>query len=254
MILRHASRTLIVIPARLGSTRLPAKVLKPLAGVPVVEWVRRAALKADCGKVVVAVDHAGVAEAVRRQGGWAVMTSTRCASGSDRVAEAARAVEGGGPRFRWVINLQGDEPFIRPATIRAVLSRLTGADRPRADIATAVVPLPPGGARDPNVVKAVVGRDGRCLYFSRSPVPFARDGNGLPLLQHIGIYGYRRDALDRFVRLPPSPLERCEQLEQLRALEAGMTIAAARVRDRSLSIDTQADLRRAVRLCRGLKP
>jgi len=117
-----------------------------------------------------------------------------------------------------------------------------------------VVPLPSGGARDPNVVKAVVGRDGRCLYFSRSPVPFARDGNGLPLLQHIGIYGYRREALDRFVALRPSPLELCEKLEQLRALEAGMIIAAARVRDSAVSIDTQADLRRAGRLCRTRRP
>lgn len=242
------SRVLVVIPARLASTRLPRKVLLPLAGLPVVEWCRRAALRARVGPVVVATDHADVAGTVERLGGDAVMTSPDCPSGTDRVAQAVRAVERArGRRFEVVINLQGDEPFIRPSTIRAVAALLTRA-RPAGDLSTAVVPLDDARrAAEPSLVKAVVAADGRCLYFSRAAVPHAARGAVPRYFQHIGIYGFIRPALDRFVRLPPSALERLESLEQLRALEAGMAIAAAVVSDRTVAIDTAADLARAAR-------
>lgn len=243
----------VVIPARMGSTRLPRKVLLPLAGLPVVEWCRRAAVQAGVGPVVVATDHPEVAGTVERLGGTAVMTPPDCPSGTDRVARAVRVLERArGRRFKTVVNLQGDEPFIRPATIRAV-ARLLDRARPAGDLSTAVVPLADARrAGEPNLVKAVVAQDGRCLYFTRAPAPYpARDAKPA-YFQHIGIYGYTRAALARFVRLPPSPLERLESLEQLRALEDGMTIAAAVVADATIAIDTANDLARAARLKRKL--
>ena len=242
----------VVIPARMGSTRLPRKVLLPLAGLPVVEWCRRAAVKAAVGPVIVATDHPEVAGTVERLGGTAVMTPPDCPSGTDRVAQAVKALERArGRRFGTVVNLQGDEPFIRASTIRAVARLLTGR-KPAADLSTAVVPLDDvRRAAEPNLVKAVVAKDGRCLYFTRAPAPYpARDAKPA-YYQHIGIYGYTRAALDRVVRLPPSPLEIMESLEQLRALEDGMTIAAAVVDDRTIAIDTANDLARAARLKRN---
>lgn len=240
-------RSLIVIPARMGATRFPGKVLKPLGRFPIVEWCRRAALRAAAGRVVVATEDEEVARAVERHGGQAVMTGP-CRTGTDRVHSALRIMERKtGLRFGAIVNVQGDEPFIRPSTIRAV-GRL--AQRRGVDVSTAVVPLRPAELRDPNAVKAAVAADGRCLYFSRSPIPFrngARSLKGGPFFRHIGIYGFARAALKRFVRLEPSPLEGVERLEQLRALEAGMTVFAARVSDRTLAIDTPADLRRAKR-------
>lgn len=242
------SDTLVVIPARMGSTRLPRKVLLPLAGLPVVEWCRRAAVRAAVGPVVVATDHEQVRSTVERLGGLAVMTPPSCPSGTDRVAHAVRAVERArGRRFRAVVNLQGDEPFIRPSTIRAVARLLRGAKA--ADMATAVVPLgDPRRAAGTDLVKAVLAGDGRCLYFSRSPVPFPARGALPRYFQHIGIYGFQRAALDRFVRLAPSPLEKLESLEQLRALEDGMEIRAAVVKEGTVAIDTAADLARAARM------
>jgi 3-deoxy-manno-octulosonate cytidylyltransferase (CMP-KDO synthetase) len=226
----------------MGSTRLASKVLADLGGLPVVERVRRAAVKADCGAVVVATDDRAVLEAVELHGGTAVLTSRRCPSGTDRVAEAARMIEKAqGHRFRVVVNLQGDEPFILPSTIRKTAEL---AARGGFDIATAVVPTTPREAREPSLVKAVRAADGRCLYFSRSPVPH---GEGAGPLQHIGLYAFRRDALARFVRLKPSRLEKAERLEQLRALENGMTIGAVKVSDKTIAIDTAADLRSARR-------
>lgn len=239
---------LVVIPARLGSTRFPAKVLATLRGVPVVEWCRRAAVAAKVGPVVVATDHPKVLHAVEYYGGEAVLTPPSCASGTDRVWTVAKARK---PRF--VINLQGDEPLIQAATIRKVAELLRS--RPEANIATAVVPFSDKKRfSDPNVVKAAMGDNGRCLYFSRAPIPFPRDpaaANGARTpLQHIGIYGFRYKALQRFITLKPSGLERLECLEQLRALEAGMTIYAVRVGDRTVAIDTPGDMARAERTLR----
>ncbi len=240
-------RCLVVIPSRFGSTRFPGKVLAPLAGKPVVRWCYDAAKAARVGPVVVATEDERVVQAVRSFGGEAVLTSDQCRSGSDRVFEASRLWRG-----RFVINLQGDMPLVRPATILRVARLLE--DNPGADIATAVMPLEdPERIKDPNVVKAAVARDGRALYFSRSPIPFPRDGRPARRFEHLGIYGFRRSALKRFVKLPPSPLEKTESLEQLRALENGMTIFAAFVSDVPVAIDTPADLKRAQSLLRRKK-
>ncbi len=233
---------LVVIPARLGSTRFPAKVLASLGGRSVVEWCWRAAIRAKVGPVLVATDDQRVVRAVAAFGGQAVLTPRSCASGSDRVHCASL-----GRKEPFIINLQGDMPFVRPSTVRRVAQILRR--NKAADMATAVVPMADERrALNPNAVKAVLARDGRALYFSRSPIPFPRNGNVPQRFEHLGIYGFRRKALERFVRLSPSPLEKIESLEQLRALEDGMTIYAARVEDLSVAIDTPADLRRAERL------
>ena len=241
---------LVVIPARYASTRFPGKVLARLGGRPVVEWCYGAATKARVGPVVVATEDRRVARVVESFGGRVVLTSPNCPSGTDRVHEAAR-----GFTSRFVINLQGDLPLICPRTIRRVAELLR---RGGARIATAVVPLRDRRrAADPNVVKAALcgalARRGGCrvLYFSRSPIPYSKNG-GSPRFEHLGIYGFERAALERFVRLAPSPLERAEGLEQLRALEAGLAIHAAVVEDLPAAIDTPADLRRARRLLKRL--
>jgi len=234
-----SANCLVVIPSRYGSTRFPGKVLAELGGRPIVQWCYEAAKAARVGPVIVATEDERVADVVRSFGGDVQLTSERCQSGSDRVFEAAR-----GWRGRFVINLQGDAPLMRPGTILRVARIL--AENPNADIATAVMPLEDSKrAADPNVVKAAMGESGRCLYFSRSPIPFPRNKPVLPMYEHLGIYGYRAAALKRFVRLPPSSLEKTESLEQLRALEAGMTIFAAVVSDVPVAIDTPADLKRA---------
>lgn len=228
----------VVIPSRLGSTRFPGKVLARLGDRTIVEWCWRAARDADVGPVLVATESVEVAAAVKSFGGQAVLTSDKCRSGSDRVHEAAKK-----RAEQVIINLQGDQPLIRPATIRAVAQVLV--DNKKADVATAVMPLEDAArAANPNVVKAAVGKDGRCLYFSRSPIPFGRGGKP-KLYEHLGIYGYRRVALERFVKLPPSELEVAESLEQLRALEDGMAFFAAVVSDVPVAIDTPDDLKRA---------
>ena len=240
------SAVLTVIPARLGSTRFPGKVLARLRGRTMIEWCWRAAISARLGPVIVAADSRAVADEVRRFGGEVVMTPASCPSGSDRVWLAAK-----GRREPVILNYQGDMPLLKPATLRATVKAL----RPGTDIATAVIPV--AGKRrseDPNVVKAVLAQDGRCLYFSRSAVPFGRDGAPVRHWEHLGLYAFRRAALKRFVALPPSPLEKAEKLEQLRALEDGMTMHAAIVAERPVAVDVPADLRRAEKfLRRGTK-
>lgn len=228
---------LTVIPARLGSTRFPRKVLAKLAGRTMIEWCWRAAMAAKLGPVLVAVDSREVAEEVRRFGGESVMTSPSLPSGSDRVWAAAK-----GRREPIILNFQGDMPLLRPATLRATVKALTSG----ADIATSVIGIDDASRRgDRNVVKAVLTKNGRCLYFSRAPVSS---------WEHLGLYAYRRAALKRFVSMPPSPLEKSEKLEQLRALEDGMTMRAAVVRERPVAVDTPNDLRRAeTMLRRGIK-
>jgi 3-deoxy-manno-octulosonate cytidylyltransferase (CMP-KDO synthetase) len=233
---------LTVIPARLGSTRFPGKVLARLQGKTMVEWCWRAAKAAKLGPVLVATDNRLVADEVRKFGGDVVMTPVSCPSGSDRVWLAARK-----RREATIVNFQGDMPLIKPATLRAAVTALTGP----ADIATVVIPLSDRKRRqDPNVVKAVLTKNGTCLYFSRSDVPFGRDGAAVKCFEHLGIYVFRRDALRRFVSLPPSPLEKAEKLEQLRALEDGMVIQAAVVSERPVAVDVPADLRRAEKILR----
>ncbi|MBI3553642.1 MAG: 3-deoxy-manno-octulosonate cytidylyltransferase [Elusimicrobia bacterium] len=240
---------LVVIPARLGSTRFPGKVLAKLRGRSIVEWCWRAAKAAKIGPVLVATEEKAVADAVRAFGGVACLTSKSCASGTDRVYKASRMFP---HKVSYVLNLQGDQPLVDPRTLRAVVKILES--QPKADVATAVIPLDSRArAEDPNVVKAALAKDGRALYFSRSPIPFPRNGTAPRRWEHLGIYGFRRAALERFVKLPPSRLEKTESLEQLRALEDGMSIYAAVVSDLPVAIDTPSDLHRAERMLKKLR-
>jgi 3-deoxy-manno-octulosonate cytidylyltransferase (CMP-KDO synthetase) len=235
--------TLIVIPARLAATRLPNKPLAEIAGEPMIVHVWRRAVEADCGRVVVAADAEAICEAVRGAGGEALITSPDHQSGSDRIFEAVRKLDPKGA-VETVVNLQGDLPRLEPRVVAACLGALGDSE---ADIGTVAANIVRDEERsDPNVVKVVgssLGAIGilRALYFTRATAPF---GEG-PLYHHIGIYAYRRAALERFVRLPPSPLEIRERLEQLRALEAGLRIHVALVDTVPLGVDTPADLARA---------
>lgn len=235
---------MVVIPARLASTRLPGKPLAEIGGAPMIVQVWRRARAAGIGPVVVAAAEAEIAAAVEAAGGTAVMTAPDHPSGSDRVFEAVQRLDPDG-RHDVVVNLQGDLPTLDPASIRAALAPL--AADPAVDIGTLAAVITDGHEiDDPNVVKAVVempdgARSGRALYFSRATVP---TGPG-PLLHHIGIYAYRRAALGRFVALPPASLERRERLEQLRALAAGMRVDVTLVDTVPLGVDTPADLERA---------
>ncbi len=239
------SKAIIVIPARMHATRLPGKPLADIAGAPMIVHVWRRAKAADVGRVVVATDSGEIADAIEKAGGEWVLPRADHASGSDRVFEAAQAVDSDGACDR-IVNLQGDLPTLEPSLIAACLAPL---DDVATDIATLAAVIRNSEERsDPNVVKVVgspLGADAlRALYFTRATAPW---GDG-PLYHHIGIYAYRRESLARFVSLPPSPLELRERLEQLRALEAGMRIDVAIVDTVPLGIDTPADLARARRL------
>ena len=235
-------RPLILIPARMASTRLPGKPLADICGKPMIVHVAERAREADCGPVAVATDDASVYQVVRDAGFLAVMTRADHPSGSDRIFEALGALDPDGDHGA-VINVQGDLPTIDPADIRAALSPL--AD-PACDIATLGVEISEEEEKtNPNVVKIVGSPHGppilRALYFTRATAPW---GDG-PLYHHIGLYAYRRAALARFVALQPSTLEKRERLEQLRALENGMVIHAAVIDSVPLGVDTQPDLERA---------
>jgi 3-deoxy-manno-octulosonate cytidylyltransferase (CMP-KDO synthetase) len=240
---------ILLIPARMASTRLPGKPLAAIAGRPMIVRVWECAMAAKLGPVAVAAAEPEIVRAVEAAGGRAVLTDPGLASGSDRIFAALEQLDPQG-RHDLVVNLQGDLPALAPGDIRAVAAALRGPDGTSYDIATLAAPITDPAERDnPSVVKAVVawdqdGRTGRALYFTRAAAP-AGDG---PLFHHVGIYAYSRQALARFVALPPSPLEQREKLEQLRALEAGMRIAVARVDSVPLSVDTPADLERANRL------
>ncbi len=234
----------IVIPARYGSTRLPGKPLLKETGKYLIQHVHeRAAAVRGAAAVIVATDDDRIARAVRGFGGTAVMTSAGCLTGTDRVAEAVR-----GRTEPYVINIQGDEPEIPAAVIEAVLAALVA--NPDVPMATAVAPLVDSAdlAR-PQVVKVVTDARGRALYFSRAAIPHVReaaDAAGAGYLRHIGIYGFRREFLGTFVRLPEGRLERLERLEQLRVLEAGYPIQAAKVEYAGVNIDTPEDYARFV--------
>lgn len=240
---------IVVIPARLASTRLPDKPLADIAGQTMIERVWRQAVKASLGPVVVAAAEPDIVDVITRAGGHAILTDPALPSGSDRVFAALESFD---PEAAYdvVVNLQGDLPALDPAAIRAVADVLVSAG---TDIATLAAEIDdPSDFENPSVVKPVIawdenGRTGRALYFTRACAP---SGEGA-LFHHVGIYAFRRAALARFVRLPPSPLEKREKLEQLRALEAGMSIAIARVDAVPLSVDTPADLEKARALLGG---
>ncbi len=242
---------LVLIPARLASTRLPLKPLADIAGAPMIVQVWRRAREADVGEVVVAADSPQIVEAVQDSGGRAVLTDPAHPSGSDRIHEALGLVDPAG-KHDVIVNVQGDLPTIDPASVRAALAPLGDA---AVDIGTLAALIEREDERqNPNVVKVVgteVSPDRlRALYFTRATAPW---GDG-PLLHHIGLYAYRRSALLRFVKLPPSPLEVRERLEQLRALEAGMRIDVMLVDTVPLGVDTPHDLERAREMLGGSTP
>lgn len=238
--------TLTVIPARMHATRLPGKPMLDIAGEPMIVQVWRRAVAGNLGRVVVATDSTDVVAAIEKAGGEAVMTWPDHASGSDRIFEAINLVDPDG-RAEIIVNLQGDLPTLEPHLVAVCAAPLA---EPGPDIATLAAEIAVEEERtNPNVVKLVgspLPQPGRmrALYFTRATAPY---GEG-PLYHHIGIYAYRRAALARFVSLQPSPLEKREKLEQLRALEAGMRIDASVVDTVPLGVDTPADLERARRL------
>lgn len=237
-------RVLGVVPARLGSTRLPRKPLRPLLGVPLVVWVwKRACAMKILDDLVVATDSEEVAGACRREGARVVMTSTAHRSGSDRAWEAAQRL---GNAFGIVVNVQGDEPLIAAEAVEGAVAMAQAG----FDVGTCAAPLSSAAELDdPSVVKVARTQEGRALYFSRSPVPCRRAGfepehdwSSGPHLRHVGVYAYQRRALERWASLEPSPLEAEEELEQLRALENGMSIGVALVANAGGGVDTPEDL------------
>ncbi|HEY7876748.1 MAG TPA: 3-deoxy-manno-octulosonate cytidylyltransferase [Gemmatimonadaceae bacterium] len=242
-------RTLAVIPARLGATRLPRKPLRLLAGVPLVirvwERVRDLGVVERC---VIATDHPEVASAAHAAGAECVLTAEHHPSGTDRVAEVVGRAEFKG--FDVVLNVQGDEPFVAAAALQGALQMVTERGFP---LGTAAVRASPAILAEPSVVKVVCADDGRALYFSRAAIPYLRDAAEAALhraavRQHVGVYAFTRAALADWVALPPHPLERIERLEQLRPLAAGMAMGVALIdTPPEGSIDTEGDLERANR-------
>lgn len=240
-----------VIPSRYASTRFPGKPLALIAGKPMVQHVYdRCTESGAFGRILVATDDDRIAEVVRGFSGEVVMTAPECPSGTDRVAEVARRL----PDAQVLVNIQGDEPLIAPEALRAISAPFLD---PAVEMATLVRALTPEERGNPNVVKAVLAENGDALYFSRADLPFDRDaqqGNtpaGIARYAHLGIYGYRRDTLLKLASLPPTPLELCERLEQLRALGHGIRIRCAVTSFISIGVDTPADLTAAEALWQG---
>ncbi|MFZ4484281.1 MAG: 3-deoxy-manno-octulosonate cytidylyltransferase [Chthoniobacterales bacterium] len=240
----------VIIPARWASTRFPGKPLALLQGKPLVQHVWERAQRAKrVGRVIVATDDMRIAEAAFAFGAEIALTSPKHPTGTDRLAEVAAKLKA----TPIILNVQGDEPDIAPSTIDRLAAALQ--DDPRLGMVTAANPLTaPDEVRNPNVVKVVLDREGRALYFSRSVIPHDRDGRGgITYLRHQGIYGYRRKVLLDFVSWKPTPLEQAEKLEQLRALEHGVAIGVIVVRRGSVGVDAPEDLAKAERALRGKK-
>jgi len=241
---------IIIIPARMAATRLPGKPLAGIGGLPMIVRVLRQAESARAGPVVVAAGDPEIVDAVKAAGGHAVLTDPDLPSGSDRILAALAELDPGGTHDV-VINLQGDMPFVAPDMLDACVRVLS--DQPLCDIATLVAPEASSADRaNPDVVKAVLamqrdGQSGRALYFTRSTLY-----GDAPVWRHVGLYGYRRAALERFNRAPPSALETREKLEQLRAMELGLAIWAAVTPGAPISVDNPADLERARAYARTL--
>lgn len=243
------TRAAIVIPARWGSTRFPGKPLHLLAGKPLIQHVwERCSLVTGVERVIVATDDTRILEAAFSFGAEVALTSPKHPSGTDRIAEVAKNLRTTGI----LLNVQGDEPFLDPKLAARLINALR-AD-PRLQMATAACPLEPAEAANPNAVKVVCDVDGNALYFSRSAIPFDRDGDTHPIrLRHLGIYAYRRSFLLDFVKKKQTPLEKIEKLEQLRALENGARIRVLATRDAGPGVDTPEDARIAEKRLRGRK-
>lgn len=232
-------RVVGVIPARLGSTRLPRKVLLPLAGEPLLAWVYAAAKACDAlDDVVVAADSEEVMALCAARGWRCVMTSTELPSGTDRLYAVSKTVDAA-----IYVNVQGDEPFLRPEHIVDILRPFTRTD---VDVSTLKVRCAPANIANPNAVKVVTAGDRRALYFSRAAIPFDRDATGTAMYwKHLGLYAYRKAALERFATLPQGELEQVERLEQLRLLENGLSLYVEETEFDTVGVDTEDDLRRA---------
>lgn len=236
--------TLAVIPARLASTRLPRKVLREIAGKPMLQWIVEAALASPkLDRVVVATDSDEVMALAAERGWQAMLTSPALQSGSDRVHAVSQQIPS-----EIVVNIQGDEPMLRPEHIEALL---TPFDRAAIDaqVTTLWTPCSPAEISDPNAVKVVLAEDGRALYFSRSTIPFDRDrSDNVVYRKHLGLYAYRRAALERFAALPQHPLETTERLEQLRLLAHNIPIYVEQTPHTTIGVDTEGDLERVAKL------
>jgi 3-deoxy-manno-octulosonate cytidylyltransferase (CMP-KDO synthetase) len=232
-------RIAAVIPARLASTRMARKVLRTIGGRPMVEWVWRAAHASGLmDPVVVATDAEEVAKACRASSIPVVMTSPTCPSGSDRVREVARQIDA-----YIYVNIQGDEPTVTPDFFPPLLGLFS---RSEVEVSTLSVRCPAQEFTNPNAVKVVTALDGRALYFSRATIPYDRDSTAFEgYRKHLGIYAYRKAALERFASLPPAPLEKLERLEQLRLLENGIAIYVAEAPHDTIGVDTEEDFVRA---------
>ena len=233
-------KTAVIIPARMGSMRFPGKVLADLGGKPVIQHVWENAMRSKADSVTVAADDPRVEQAVKSFGGHVVMTKPSHPSGSDRVWEAAQSTDA-----ELIVNVQGDEPFLPHEVIDDLIDAMHGPDAPA--MGTVVLPCSRADiAANPNLPKVVLTTDDYALYFSRSMIPYLREGGEeTEVYRHWGIYAYRRETLAKFVSLPEGRLERCEKLEQLRALENGIRIKVIRTSFDSIGIDTPDDLVRA---------
>lgn len=232
-------RVLGVIPARLASTRLTRKVLLPVAGEPLVGWVWRAAMACPAlDDVVVATDSEEVMALAAERGWKCLMTPPELPSGTDRLHAVAQIMDAD-----IYVNVQGDEPFLRPEHIDDILRPFA---KPDVDVTTLKVKCSPGNVLNPNAVKVVTARDGRALYFSRATIPYDRDARGgVEYWKHLGLYAYRKAALERFATLPQGELEQVERLEQLRLLENGLSLYVEETEFDTVGVDTEEDLRRA---------
>jgi 3-deoxy-manno-octulosonate cytidylyltransferase (CMP-KDO synthetase) len=243
---------IVIIPARYASTRFPGKPLSLLSGRPMIQHVYERSKEARLvGEAFVATDSEEIYKTIESFGGKAVMTSEECKSGTDRIAEAVLKLQAAGYRLQdddIVVNVQGDEPAIMPEMIDDVVGIM---DDERASIGTLAKRIEEESeVSDPNIVKVVFDKDGFALYFSRSPVPYHRDGAGLlhGYFKHIGIYAYRKKVLLDFAKMPPTRLEETEKLEQLRAMENGLKIKVKETAFETIAVDTPADLERAAKM------
>ncbi len=237
-------KVVAVIPARLASTRLPRKMLRPIAGEPLLAWVYQAARRCSLlDEVVVATDSEEILEFCKHRGFTARMTSASHRSGTERAHEISTLI----PADVY-LNIQGDEPLTRPEHIESLIAVMRA---PEVQVGTLKTPAPEIDVNNPNAVKVVTDSVGRALYFSRATIPFDRDGVKPPYYKHLGFYGYRKDALERFVRWPESFVERTERLEQLRFLDNGIAIYVAETPFDTVGVDTEEDVRRVEEILRS---
>ncbi|MBE0496524.1 MAG: 3-deoxy-manno-octulosonate cytidylyltransferase [Campylobacterales bacterium] len=235
---------MILIPARLQSTRFPQKILAPIHGIPMVIATAKRVQEVD--RVAIATDAPEVVALAKRHGFEAVLTCDTHQSGTDRINEAANALGLGAEEI--ILNVQGDEPFIEPENVAALFQKVRDLSHLPWAMASCFKAITPEEATDPNLVKVVLNHADQALYFSRSPIPYDRDKTGVPYWGHLGLYGFTRATLSAFCALPSAPLEHTEKLEQLRALYHGHAIHMVKVASQSFGIDTAEDLERALKL------